>query len=150
MAKKGFTIIELVLVIMLLSISIGMTISYYRTSQIRADINSQVANMVHYLRLAQSSATAGLEDSNYGVHIENSFYTTFKGSSYNPLSDTNFQIDIPSTMSLGNILLNGGGSDVIFTKPSGETTTYGTFTLSSAEINRSFTVTITPIGTINY
>ncbi|MFA6992275.1 MAG: type II secretion system protein [Candidatus Gracilibacteria bacterium] len=148
--KKGFTIIELMLVILLIGISIGLAISYYRTSQIRADINSQAANIVHYLRLAQSSAVAGLGNSDYGIHFENSSYTTFKGSSYNPTSETNFQIEIPATMTLNNIFLNGGGNEAVFTRPNGETVTYGTVTLSSAEINKSFTITITSSGTINY
>mgnify|MGYP001584073110 CR=1 FL=1 len=148
--EKGFTVMELMLVITLVSISIGLAISYYSGSQIRADINSQTANIVHYLRLAQSSAVAGLGNSDYGLHFEDSSYTTFKGSSYNPVSETNFQIQIPPTMTINNILLNGGGGDVIFTRPNGETNTFGTLTLSSAEINKSFTITITPTGTINY
>lgn len=148
--KKGFTIIELMLVIVLIGISVGLSISYYRTSQIRADINSQAANIVHYLRLAQSGAVSGLGDSDYGVHFENSSYTTFKGSSYNPNSSSNFEIEIPATMTLNNIILNGAGSDVIFTRPNGETNSFGTLELSSAEINKSFTITITSAGTINY
>lgn len=149
-AKRGFTIIELMLVIILVGVSVGLAISYYRTSQIRADINSQAANIVHYLRLSQSSAVAGLGNSDYGIHFENSSYATFRGSSYNPASDTNFEIEIPATMMLNNILLNGGGSDIIFTRPNGETSTYGTIKLTSADINKSFTITITPAGTINY
>jgi len=149
-SKKGFTIIELILSMTLLGILIGMFFLYNQSSQLRADLSSQTSNIVHYLRLIQSSAASGLNDADHGIHLEDNSYTVFIGSSYNEAAPDNFVIDLPPTLEIENINLHGGGDDIIFTRPNGETTKYGTFSMASTSLNESFTITITDLGTINY
>lgn len=148
--KKGFTVIEIVLVLALIGILLGMSILYYGNTQVRADIDSQASNIVHYLRLAQSGASSGLNDKSHGIHFEAASYTTFEGDSYNQADPENFKIDLPATMTINAISLNGGGNDVIFSKTDGDTANYGTISLNSAQINKTITITITSVGTINY
>jgi len=148
--NKGFTIIELVLVIVIMGILLGLAGIYYNNSQLRADINSQANNIVHYLRLAQSNAVSGLNGVNHGIHFESSFYVTFEGDAYDQNSPQNFRMDLPATMTINSIALNGSGSDVIFQKGNGETEEYGSISLNSAQIGKTIPITITAIGTINY
>lgn len=148
--KRGFTLIELVLSMTFLGILIGLFLLYNQSSQLRADLNSQTSNIVHYLRLAQSSSASGLNDTDHGLHLEDNSYTLFEGSSYNESNPDNFVIDLPPTLEIESVNLHGGGDNIIFTKPNGETTNYGTFSVVSTSLNESFTITVTDLGTINY
>jgi type II secretory pathway pseudopilin PulG len=142
--------IEMVLVLALIGILLGMSVLYYGNSQVRADINTQASNIVHYLRLAQSAASSGLNNKSHGIHFEAASYTTFEGDSYLPTDPENFIVVLPQTMTINSISLNGNGNDVIFSKTNGETINQGTISLNSAQINKTIPITITTIGTINY
>lgn len=148
--KKGFTILEIILSITLLGTIITLGALGYRDSQVRADINLEAANMVHYLRLAQSAAASGLNDSDQGIHLESDSYTLFEGGSYNEENPENFEIELPATIAIEEINLHGTDNDIVFEKGNGKTDNYGTFSMNSTEIDRGFTITITPVGTINY
>ena len=150
MMKKAFTLLELVVVITLMGIMVGLSALYYQTSQVRADANTQAAVLVSYLRLAQSNAMAGNNNESYGVHLGTDSYVLFEGDIYVPDADSNIEMELPPTLALQNIVLNGGGSDVVFTPPQGETTTYGSLEIFSSQINKIISITITSIGTIRY
>ena len=145
---NGFTLIEIILVLVLLSAAIGFSLLYYETSVLRADINTQADILVSKLRLAQSNAESGRTDEANAVHFENASYTAFVGDNYNPLQSNNVETLLPPTISIENIALNGGGSDIIFTAPSGETSTYGSFDLVSDL--KTITINISSFGAINY
>ena len=147
--KKGFSLIEVLLVIVIMATLLGIASTYYSNSQVRADISSQAANIVHYLRLAQSGAASGLNDSDRGVHFDETGYTLFEGSIYDEDDLKNVRKELPETMTISDINLNGG-DDVVFSKSNGETDNYGTITLSSAAIGRDIPIAINSIGTINY
>lgn len=148
--KSGFTLIELSLSLGLIAIILGMGLLYTENSQARADFNTQVSVLVSYLRLAQSNTIAGLGNGTHGIHLTSDSYTIFTGSSYVPDSPANHELPLPPTVVIDDIALNGGGNDIIFTAPSGETNTYGSFRLYSSRINKSQIIYITRLGTINY
>ena len=147
---RGFSILEVILTIVIMSVLVGLAATYYSNSQIRADVNSQAANIIHYLRLAQSNAASGLNNANHGLHFEASSYTIFEGELYNNNDPENVKIDLPSTITINGINLDGGGHDVIFLKATGETDNFGTITLNSAAINKTVTIIVNYVGTINY
>lgn len=144
------TLLEIILVATLISLSLGATIIFIRRSQINADINAQTENLVYHLRLAQSNAIAGVNNSSHGVHIESAMFSIFEGSTYDAENEQNFTIELPSTYSIQNINLENGGSDIVFTAPEGETDDYGYFTITATDIDEENTITITPKGTISY
>lgn len=148
--QKGFTMLEVIVVMIIFAVVLGLSILYYQTTQVRSDLNGQVLQFVSYARLAQSNADAGKDDSNHGVHLESGRYVLFVGDSYAPSAGDNFEIDLPATMIIQNINLNEGGSDVVFERPYGETFDFGTFDFYSAQLNATKTITISNIGTINY
>lgn len=148
--KKAFTLLELILVITLLAIMIGLAALYYQTAQVRADANTQAAILVSYFRLAQSNAMAGNENESYGIHLGTDSYVFFEGSTYVQDADSNIELELPPTLTLQNIVLNGDGSDVIFTPPQGETDDYGSLEIFSSQINKTISITITSLGTIRY
>ncbi len=142
--------IEVVLTLTLTAIVMGFLLGYYRTSQIRASINTEASSMIAYIRLIQSNTSSGLDNSVHGIHLEQESYTSFLGDTYNPLDVKNFTISLPPTVVIQNINLNGGGSDIVFSRPFGETNTYGTFELSTIDAIKTIPISITNIGTISY
>lgn len=147
---KAFSYLEIVIVIAILAIFSGMALLYGQTSQVRADVNAEAGNLASYLRLTQSQAMSGEGNTNHGIHLEVDKYVLFEGTSYTPGAPANYEIRLPNTLEIKNINLNGGGNDVIFTIPKGETAKSGTFDLFSAQINKTVTFNITPLGTVNY
>lgn len=146
---KGFSLLEVMLVVFLFATALGFSVLYSQTSQLRADINTQSKVIVSYLRLAQSNALSGSNSEN-GIHFESDSYTIFSGNVFDPDDTANYEITLPNTITIENLNLNGGGSDVIFDGPKGETVTYGSFDLVSEQINQTITINISSIGTINY
>lgn len=148
--KKGFTLLEVILVILLIGSSMGLSAIYSQTSQVRADLNTQANLFTSHARLAHTSALSGLNNSDHGIHLETNSYTVFAGSSYNGSDPANYIVTLPPTVTITNISLNGSGTDLIFTQPYGETTTYGTLDFVSSKISKTINLTITKLGTINF
>ena len=148
--RKAFTLIEIMIVVGLMAILFMMPILYTQASQVRFDFNTQVMTLVSYLRLAHSDAVSGRDNKKHGIHLASDSYTVFSGDTFNPSDGGNFIIELPPTIEIRNIALNGSGSDILFGGPNGETVTYGSFELYSEQISKSLTITISQIGTINY
>lgn len=149
--NNGFSVLEIIIVIVLLTSVAGFSALYYQTSQVRNDLNTQATEFASYLRLAASNANSGLNGGeSSGVHLESDSYTLFSGDIFDPLETSNFTIDLPPTISIENINLNGGGQNIIFTAPKGETLNYGTLDFNSDQIQKTVTITISQIGVINY
>lgn len=148
--KKAFTLIEIVVVLAILGVAIGLFSLYGQTSQVRSDLNSQRDIFVSYLRLAQSDASSGKDSESHGIHLATDSYTVFTGDTYVEGESGNFTLTLPASLIFDNINLNGGGTDIIFISPFGETETYGTVDLFSEQINKTSQITINSLGLINY
>jgi len=148
--KKGFTFLEIILVVTILLISLGLIVLYAQTAQVRTDLNSQRDNLIGYLRLAQSDTESGKNGENHGIHLETNSYTIFNGETYVAEDTGNFTVTLPDTIVLQNILLNGGGNDIIFEMPKGECETYGSVELYSEQINKTIQININSLGLITY
>lgn len=138
------------LVVTLFVMGLGFALLYTQSSQVRTDVNTQAANLISYLRQAQSNAAAGKNDTSHGIHFGTGSYVIFEGSSYVLAGSGNFTVELPQSMVLQNLLLNGGGSDVIFNPPLGETSNYGSLEIHSEQIGKTLTINIGSIGTIDY
>lgn len=148
--RWGFSMMEVMIVIGLIVMSLGFGALFSQTSQVRANVNNEASALVAYLRLAQSDAVAGKGDQSHGIHLELNAYTIFEGESYNASDSNNFIIALPETITLENIVLAGGGVDVIFNPPQGRTTTYGSFDVVAHQINQSISINIQSLGIISY
>lgn len=146
---RGFTIIEVILVLVILSSAVGFGLLYYQNSQVRADVNTHASVIVSYLRLAQSNAETGRNTFN-AIHLEPDSFTTFIGTAYAENDPQNYLTELPATITIGNINLSGAGTDIIFTGPDGTTNNSGSFQLISSQIDKTITINIAQIGAINY
>jgi len=149
MIKKAFTILEIMLVVTIMAISLGLFALYSQASQVRSDLRGQTGVFVSHLRLTQSDAMSGKGNVDHGVHLEDTGYTVFYGSIYNVNNPNNEVITLPVSLTIQNILLNGGGSDILFTTPHGETLQYGSVDVTSTS-GDSITISIGALGTVQY
>ncbi len=151
--RKGFTIIELLLAIGIIGILITVIVpnlSNYRNEQALTNTTEEIVSL---LNKARNDTISSLNYTNYSVHIESEKVVYFTGSTYNASDATNISrvfessVTIPSS---GGINLNGGGSEVLFTRLTGDTTTYGTIIVRlTSNAARQKTITILKTGAIS-
>ena len=87
------------------------------------------------------------EDSQWGVHFESNKYVLFKGSVYSAVDSYNEEITLPDVLTISAITFNGGGSEVVFSKITGETLNFGTTTIQN-DLGESKNILINSYGTI--
>lgn len=125
---KGFSLLEIIIVIgiliLLAALGTGSLLQFSKTT----DLNSSVEAGVSLLLEARAKTLSSQEESQYGVHFESGKIVLFKGAAYSSSDPLNEETALPSSVETASISLNGGGSDVIFKKLTGETDQYGTIT----------------------
>lgn len=146
---KGFTLLETLLIIVIFSVVAVFSLLSYQTQQVRNDLNSQAKVLVSYLRLAQNNQASGSIKFN-AMHLDSNAFVTFGSTSYEEGNMNNTVLELPPTINIDNINLNGGGTDIIFSGPEGSTSNYGSFTITASQINKSIPITVTSIGQISY
>jgi len=135
-SQKGFTLLELLLVLAIIAIIAAFTFPIYTGFQLSQIHDTRTEEIVQALRQAQSKSMAGQNDSSWGVYFDssNNKFVIFQGTSYaSRVSDYDYETELESTLSLSNISINGGGSEVVFTKIDGSTTDYGSLDLTTDE-----------------
>lgn len=108
---KGFTLLEILLVITLITIVSVISPPIYTKIISQTAINSNISTLVSVLHKAQSNSLASLYDSVWGVKIENNKFTLFKGLNYQS-RDTTFDEQYDS---YGNFTTSSD-NEIIFPK----------------------------------
>ncbi len=126
--NKGFTFIEIILVAGIIAILAGIALTSFLNSRNARDLTTSRQSVISLLRLAQARTLAGQDGSVWGVHLEQTQAVLFRGNSYGSATYTR-ALALPQTVQITNILLTGGGMDVIFKKMSGETDQDGSFSM---------------------
>jgi len=143
----GFSLIEMMIVIGI--ISIVSVIAVFSFSNMNKDqaLDKDSLLILSVLGDARSLAMSSKYFSDYGVHFNNDSAVLFKGDSFNQNDSSNSLYYINHLVSISNISLAGGSSNVIFKKVSGETDNSGTIIISlsdDASVNKI--ITIFPTG----
>lgn len=151
--KKGFTLIELVLVVTIIGLVVVFSMVVFSNQQNQTSLESTILEVNSAIRESQNKSISQSQDipgdDNYGVYFTNTSYTVFKGSNYSPNNPTNFTVNFGSGITLSNI--NLPGSQLIFDRLSGRLTTYSETQNSlifSTFDNVTKTVVINPYGAI--
>ncbi len=153
MIKKGFTLIELLIVIsilVVLSAVIFPSLSKFRNNRI---LNNTTADIVSLINTARNDTVASLNSKNYGIHITSTNITYFIGPSYTNGAVGNIVVTFDSAVNIpssGGYSLNGGGSDILFTRLTGDTINYGTITIQLvSDVTNQKTITIFKTGSVS-
>lgn len=124
---KAFTLVEVLLSLAVIGLLTGIGIPVYRTVQVKNDLSVTVNVVVQTLRRAQILSQSVDGDISWGVKIQSSDITLFKGVSY-ATRDANFDevFDMPLNV------IPSGLDEIVFAKFSGLPQTTGTVTLTSS------------------
>ena len=146
MRKKGFTLLEIFLVIGLISIIATLALPYYHDFQVRNDLETSLDMTVQTLRRAQFLATSGDSNTDWGVYIDGNTYemTVFSGSSYTA-RDTSKDETYPIYPGV----LPTGIQEIVFSKFDGIPTSTGDIVLEGAK-EESRTISVNEKGMIDF
>ncbi|HSX18140.1 MAG TPA: type II secretion system protein [Candidatus Saccharimonadales bacterium] len=142
----GFTLIELMLSIAIVSLLAGLSLPVYASFNNRNDLDLATQNVASTLRRAETYSRGAKADNSWGVERQSGKVTLFKGTSFVG-RDTTFDesTTIPPSVALSGL------NEVLFSKLSGLPTTTGNIILTlTTGGSETRTVNINAKGVINY
>lgn len=150
--KRGFTLVEIMVVIGILSLLILVVSVNIRSFQTHSQVTQAAEELASILREAQSRSMAVVNGQNHGIHFDedSNAYTLFEGTVFSEGAPTNVVYSLDISIELTSVSLADAGSDVVFEKLTGSTTDSGLVTIASkldGSVNQ--TVTITNEGKIS-
>ena len=145
--EKGFTLLEIIIVIAILGILTAITITAFRPFKQGTDLDTTTEHILGLLLEARAKTLSSENSMQYGIHFEGTRVVLFTGSAYSAIDPLNEETILPTTITISAITLAGGGSDVVFTRLTGETAAYGTITLRLvADTSKTKQIAITATG----
>lgn len=148
---RGFTLIEVLIVISLLTMLAGLTLFFDVSSFRRTAFNAELATLAVALQTARADALNNINQSAHGVKIypgSYNGYVVFEGTDYSH-RDATKDVSIPSMYTVSVAPLSA--DEVVFKQLSGEASTTN-YTLALFDTNRhaSGTVVMNSEGLIDW
>ncbi len=144
----GFTVIEVIIAVALLLSAAALSVPFMSSTLSRNELDVALQRAVDMLNEARSSAFNGLGGGEFGVRFESGAVVFFSGDTYSAVDPDNVDFILPGFVSITDISISGGGSEIVFESVSGAPTQTGSveFTDSSGETK---TVSVNTHGTVN-
>lgn len=144
--KKGFTLVELLVVIGILAVIFAISAPYFSTTMVSNDAKASALDAGDALREAQSSAMSGYNGGKFGVHFETSKFVFFQGDAY-ATTDANNKVHAMS----GEVAISWPGGapslNIKFANSRGTPDWSGTVTFTTT--GSTATVTVNSAGMID-
>ncbi len=147
--QKGFTLIEMLVVIAVIGIIALVVMPSFSTMRQRAVLKSATSDVLSALDKARSQTLASVNSSEYGVHFQSDKVVIFKGTVYSAVDANNENILIASPATISTITLSGGGSDVYFNRLTGAPNKTGTVVVSVSSVTKTVTINATGAASMN-
>jgi len=144
--QDGFTVIELLTVLAIMGILITIVLTSFSQLNKSQALQKSARTVAAIINQARADTLSSKNDSEYGVHFETSQVVEFKGTTYSNVSPNNIYLPINPLVTLSNISIAGGGSEVTVVRLTGEASTSAVITLSLVSATTSTRV-ITVSGT---
>ncbi len=146
----GFTLVELLIVISIAGIISLLTMGVFSKMADREALDKQTAIVLSLLNDARASTLSAKNAQSFGVHFESNRAVLYVGPTYSAGATTNKSEIMSGRVSISNISLSGGGSNVLFDRLTGATSQTGTVTLSLvASPAQTKTITINGTGLVS-
>lgn len=143
--SRGFTLIEVLLSVVIISILAGLSLPVYRSFQSRTDLELNTQNVAEMLRRATIYARAMNGNSDWGVAISGNTATVFKGTSYAARDTT-----ADETATIPSNITTSGLTEVVFSKFTAAPSSPGNITLTDTQTNSARTVSLNAKGMVAY
>lgn len=135
--SRGFALIELLVVVIILVVLMAITIPSMISFQKTPQLNNSFEEVVNALRVAQNKTISSEENSQYGVYFNTATvphqYILFKGASYALRDSAYDQVKSISNLSEFYDINTGGGNQIVFDKLTGFTANFGNVSLRLKE-----------------
>lgn len=145
---KGLTQIELMVALGISAILLSIITINLSGSQRKSSLSSEVNKFVVDFKEQQIKSMVGDGEgtgaaNDYGIYIESTKYTLFRGSTYSSSSPSNFVINLSSTFQFTN-----PNYQIVFKKGSGEISSSTSATLRTTTTNEQKTININKYGVV--
>lgn len=145
--EKGFTLIEVMVVIALLLILSTLSVAGFRTFAVKSGQATVSQTVLGALKEAHAKTLASLDDTTYGVHFTSSSVTIFQDGTYIAGDTDNDVRKLPARTSITDISLSGGSTEVVFARLTGKASSVGTVTVAlTSDLSSSQVITIHESG----
>ena len=145
MNQRGFSLIEMLLSVTIISMLVGLSLPIYQSYQTRNDLVVTSEGIASMLRRAQTYAQGMNGNSQWGVRVQSGSAVLFKGTSY-AARDAAFD----ESMTIPTTFIVSGLSDILFSKLYALPSATGSITLTNSTNNETRTVTINGKGMVSY
>jgi prepilin-type N-terminal cleavage/methylation domain-containing protein len=143
-SRKGFTLVEVILVISAIGVMSSLSIPMYRNYEVRNDLDTATQHVIQGLSRAKLLSQAGAEDSEWGFFVPAG--TLYKGLSYEVRDTASDEIyPMPSSISVSGTIL-----EVSYSKLMGEPSQTGIIELVTIDGERrqiSISISVEQIAT---
>ncbi len=144
MNQQGFTLLELLLSVAILTLLTGLSLPVYESFVRRNDLDITTQSVALDVRRAETYARAVNGDSTWGMEFLSSSVVLFKGATY-ATRDSTYDETVPLP---GSVTLSGT-SEIVFAKLSATPSVTGSVTFSSTT-NDTRTLTVNAKGMVDY
>lgn len=141
--KRGFTLIELVLSVGVISILLMISVPVLQRYIVKNDMDVITNVVVQDMYRAQNLARAGENNGNWGVYIQSGNITLFQGTSYSARNQGKDEI-----YTIPNSIVVSGQNEYVFSVFSGLPTSGGSTTIQNNNDTKS--VSVNSQGVISY
>ena len=158
--QKGFTLVELLIVIGILIILTAVAVPSLRYFQKGSDLNNSAEEIINILRLAQNKTLVSERASQYGVYFDNLSiphqYILFKGPSFDLRDDSFDEIhELSKSVEIYEINLLDEALDetneIVFERLTGETSQSGNVSLIlTTNLGKTKTIYIESSGLVSF
>ena len=139
--KRGVTLLEIIVVLTILTLLAVITFSALPKLTKRNDLSSSVQITASLLAEARSKTLSAENDTQYGVRFLADRAVFFSGAAFSSSTPGNIEKVFPPSVQISSTTLQGGGTDIIFSRLTGDTAQYGTIDIRSL-VDASATSTI--------
>lgn len=141
--KSAFTLLELILVVVLVSISAGIVAPIYYSAKSNSDLNTALYTIVSSVRRAQLLSMAVYYDDSWGLKLSDGQLIIFKGTDF-----LNRDLDFDEEIKLSSLINISGLDEIVFNKLNGRPNISGDIFLVLN--NRQLSININQLGVVDY
>lgn len=149
--NKGISLIEILIVVSIIVIISAIVIPNFSKFHNQQVLQNTTEDVISLLNEARNSTISSKNSNTYGVHFQIDKVILFTGASFTS-DPSNKQVDLDSSVTIpvaGGINLNGGGSDIVFARITGDTIEYGTIIIQlTRDVAQQKVITVSKIGVI--
>ena len=127
--RKGITAIEILFAVGIVGIMMTIVVSSFSQFRNASLVNTESLDIVSFINNARLSSMSSVNDLQYGVHFDSDKVVMYSTAVYSASDSTNVVRALNTRLNFTNIAIQGGGSDVIFRKVTGDTGLYATTTM---------------------